>query len=362
MKSDSKDTRYGFCMGNRAGWKSIRARLEKFLPEVTGDEWAFVHPEDQCHLLGEFSRSLGKFQMIYDAMAGRAAVSEAIRRGAKKIILATYHNCPWLPVKKGVRYFIFFDATMYQLVNLGYNGPAKDVSRLARLLYGHGLKRQAAAGQHFFCMSTWCADGLKAKHPVADHQITIIPPMVDTQYWIPREGGRLPGPLRVVFIGADFLRKGGDVLMEVANQPEFRDVEWHLVTKSPPVTDLPNIKSYTGFDADADGLRNLVRACDVLVLPTKADCSPIVVLEAAASGIPSIATSMAGIVDLIDDRVSGRLIDRPDAACLAGALEEYRSSPELLESHGRAAREKIVREFDARVVVAKIREAMDRTD
>jgi len=362
MKNDQPQTTYGFCMGNRAGWKSIRARLEKFLPIVTAQPWVYVHLEDQQQWLGEMSRRLGKFRMAYDAMCGRAAVRQAIAQGARKIILATYHHCPWLPQVKGVRYFIYCDATMYQLAQLGYNGQATDVSRLAKLMYGHGVRRQARAGHHFLCMSTWCAEALQAEHGVRAEQTTIIPPMVDTDYWCPRPGARAPGPLRVVFIGADFLRKGGAAVMEVAQLAEFADLQWHLVTKSPPVTTLPNVTSYTGFDADADGLRKLVQARDVLVLPTTADCSPIVVLEAAASGIPTIATRMAGIVDQIDDGTSGLLIDRPDAACLAAALRQYRDTPELLENHGRAAREKIVREFDVRVVVANIQNVMERVD
>jgi len=193
-------------------------------------------------------------------------------------------------------------------------------------------------------------------------QITIIPPMVNTVYWHPREGARRLGPLRVVFIGADFMRKGGDVLMQVAALPEFSEVEWHLVTKSPPATDLPNVISYTGFDSDADGLRNLVQDSDVMVLPTKADCSPIAILEAAASGIPSISTRMAGIGDQIEDGESGLLLDKPDVEHLSKALRTYISSPILLEKHGRAAREKIVREFDSRVVVEKIREVMEKVE
>lgn len=361
MNSNTTHSKFGFCMGNRAGWKSIRARMEKFLQEVPGDAWVLVHLEDQWRKFGDFTKRLGKFRMAYDAMAGRAAVQQAIRQGASKIILATYHNCPWLPNKRGVRYFIFLDATMSQLVQLGYSGPAPELSRMAKLMYGHGVRRQARAGHHFFCMSRWCADALQAEHGVPGEQITIIPPMVDTRYWCPRPGARSPGPLRVVFIGADFIRKGGDVMMKVAAMPEFADVEWHLVTKSPPRTELTNVSSYTGFDADADGLRKLVQACDVLVLPTRGDCSPIVVLEAGASGIAAIATRMAGIVDLIDDGITGQLIDRPDVECLAGALRKYRDSPGLLEAHGRAAREKVSREFDVCVVVAKIREALTST-
>ena len=362
MRNDTKKTKFGFCLVNRAGWKSIRVRLEKFLPEVIDHPWEFIHLEDHMQVVGDFTKRLGKFQMLHDVLCGRAAAREAIRRGATKIVFGTYHNCPWLPQKKGVRYFIYSDATMRQLTNLGYSSTTKDISRMAKVIYGHGVKRQAQAGHHFLCMSTWYAEALQKEHGVKPEQITIVPPMVDTVYWCPREGARKPGPLRIVFIGADFMRKGGDVLMEVASMPEFSEVEWHLVTKSPPATDLANVTSYTGFDSDADGLRNLVQESDLLVLPTKADCSPIAILEAAASGIPSISTRMAGIGDQIEDGVSGLLLDKPDVEHLAKALRTYISSPILLEKHGHAARVKTVREFDSRVVVEKIREAMGKMD
>ncbi len=358
MKNNPAATKFAFCLVNRAGWKSIRLRLENFLPEVVGGEWGFFHLEEYGRRIGALTKRLGKFQMIHDVFSGRAAARAAIRSGATKIIFGTYHNCPWLPQKKGVRYYIFSDATMRQLANLGYSQQRKDISRMAKFIYGRGVRRQARAGHQFFCMSVWYAEALQREHGVRPEQITIIPPSVDTSYWIPKSGERKPGPLRVIFIGADFMRKGGDVLMQVAARPEFSEVEWHLVTKSPPETNAKNIFCHTGFNSDADGLRKLVQDSDVLVLPTRADCSPIVILEAAACGVPTIATHMAGIGEEIEDGVSGILLEQPTVEHLAAGLKKYMSLPTLRTSHGQAAREKVVREFDVRVVLEKIRATM----
>ena len=358
MKTDSNLGRHAFCLVNRAGWKSIRARLEKFLPEVVGGQWTFVHLEDYGQTIGAVTRWLGKFQMIHDVLSGRGAARAAIRAGATRIVFGTYHNCPWLPQKAGVRYFIYGDATIKQLANLGYSGQNRESSRMARIIYGNGVQRQARAGHHFFCMSEWYARALQSEHGVLPGQITIIPASVDTAYWSPRTGARRPGPFRVVFVGADFMRKGGDVLMAVAALPEFAAVEWHLVTKSPPATTAATIHIYTGFNADANGLRDLVQNSDVLVLPTRADSSSIVTIEAGASGIPTIATRMAGVTELIDDGRSGFLLEEPTVAHLAAALRKYVNDPALAATHGRAAREKMAAGFDTRVVVGRIREAL----
>jgi glycosyltransferase involved in cell wall biosynthesis len=161
-----------------------------------------------------------------------------------------------------------------------------------------------------------------------------------------------------VFVGADFMRKGGDVLMAVAALPEFASVEWHLVTKSPPATTAANLHCYTGFNADAHGLRDLVQNSDVLVLPTRADSSSIVTIEAGASGIPAIATRMAGVTELIEEGRTGFLLAEPTAEHLATALRHYLNNPALAATHGRAAREKMVAGHDTRAVVARIRDAL----
>lgn len=355
--SEQSKTVFGLCMTNRAGWKSVRARFERFLPDL-GGEWTFVHLENHLEWVSHLTNRLGKFQMIYDVLAGRAAAQEAIQRGATRILFGTYHNCPWLPNKAGVRYFIFMDATMRQLIGLGQYSASTELSRVANWIYGEGVRRQAEAGHHFFCMSNWNAAGLQAEHGVPPDQITIIPPFVDTGYWTPRTGPRQSGPLRVVFTGADFLRKGGDIVLEVAAMPEFSALRWQLVTKSPPATTAANITCHTGFNADATGLRDLVQASDLMVLPTRADCSPNVLIEAAASGIPAIATRMAGIPDLVEDGATGFLLEKPDAEHLAAALRKYVAAPGLIQTHGNAAREKAVREFDFHGVMAKIKAAM----
>lgn len=362
MTANKPGPKYGLCMINRAGWKSIRVRMEKWLPELIPGAWTFIHLENHGRLLGDVTKKIGKFQMIHDVMCGRWAAQAAIRKGALKIIFGTYHNIPWLPQKRGVRYFIFSDATMRQLSKLGYTGENRDISRIAKIVYGREVRRQAEAGHHFFCMSHWYAEALRLEHSVKPEQITIIPPIVDTDYWTPSLSERRPGPMRVVFIGADFSRKGGEVLMAVINLPEFEEVEWHLVTKSPPTTDRKNVFCYTQFDTDAEGMRTLVQSSDLHVLPTKADCSSIVVLEASACGIPSIATRMAGIVDLIEDGVSGYLLAEPDVEHLSAALRNYIENPALLVEHGRAAREKMLTTFDAKVVIRKMHETMERMD
>ena len=82
----------------------------------------------------------------------------------------------------------------------------------------------------------------------------------------------------------------------------------------------------------------LYAAMDVVVLPT-------VPLEAAAMGLPVVATRVPGCVDAVVDGVTGVLVPPGDACSLAAALAAYIESAPLIASHGGAARERVKEYF-----------------
>ena len=59
---------------------------------------------------------------------------------------------------------------------------------------------------------------------------------------------------------------------------------------------------------------------DIFVLPTLGDNFPLTVLEAMACKVPIVATSVGGIPEIIEDRVSGLLCDSRDPQSLAKAI------------------------------------------
>jgi glycosyltransferase involved in cell wall biosynthesis len=99
-----------------------------------------------------------------------------------------------------------------------------------------------------------------------------------------------------------------------------------------------------GFYADAD----------VFCLPTFAEGLPIVLMEAMATELPVVTTPVAGIPELVEDRVTGRIVAPSDAGQLADALEELGREPELARRLGVAGREKVLAEFDIRDAAAEL--------
>lgn len=89
----------------------------------------------------------------------------------------------------------------------------------------------------------------------------------------------------------------------------------------------------------------LYAAMDVVALPTYREGFPNVALEAAAMGLPIVATSVPGCTDAVRDGVTGTLVPARDAGALAGALRRYLEDPALRDRHGQAGRQRVLAEF-----------------
>lgn len=91
-------------------------------------------------------------------------------------------------------------------------------------------------------------------------------------------------------------------------------------------------------------------AMDLLVLPTYREGFPNVPLEAAAMGLPVVATEVVGCVDAVADGVTGTLVPARNVPRLREAIERYLESPELAQRHGESGRMRMVTEFDPEVI------------
>lgn len=86
-------------------------------------------------------------------------------------------------------------------------------------------------------------------------------------------------------------------------------------------------------------------AIDLLVLPTWREGFPTVPLEAAAMGLPVVATDATGCADAVVDGETGTLVPVRDAAALARALDRYLGDPALRRAHGDAGRARVLARF-----------------
>ena len=135
--------------------------------------------------------------------------------------------------------------------------------------------------------------------------------------------GRTRDTLRLLFLGVQWDRKGGDIALAVGEELRRRGlpVKLELVGASPPEgTVLPPFAESLGFirKSTEEGMRRIGKLLDeshFMILPTRADCTPIVFNEASSAGLPVITTTTGGVPSVVHEGVNGHLfdIDQPPA-------------------------------------------------
>jgi glycosyltransferase involved in cell wall biosynthesis len=102
-----------------------------------------------------------------------------------------------------------------------------------------------------------------------------------------------------------------------------------------------------------DDAEEVLRAADVAVICSDREGSPLVASECFAIGTPLVATAVGGLVEMIEDGVTGRLVPRRDPAALAAAIAGLLADPEARDRIAAAARERSV---DIDTVAARVAE------
>jgi glycosyltransferase involved in cell wall biosynthesis len=99
-------------------------------------------------------------------------------------------------------------------------------------------------------------------------------------------------------------------------------------------------------DLPPAALSDLYWGSDLLILPTLYEGYGRVLAEAAVHGLPSVATPVGGVADLLTDGQTGRLVPPGDPEALAGALAALLPDRDRLESLGRTAWQQAIARFD----------------
>ena len=175
----------------------------------------------------------------------------------------------------------------------------------------------------------------------------------------------------VVFVGELRRLKGVDVLIEALSL---------LETGGPPVT-----ATIVGSGPEAAEFEALARTRGrakvtfpgampareafargrLLIVPSRAESLPYIVLEAAAAGLPMLATNVGGIPEIFGPH-GRRLLPPGDAARLAEAIRAALADPAAAQASAQALRERVRTHFSAEAMVqgvlAAYREALERRE
>lgn len=112
---------------------------------------------------------------------------------------------------------------------------------------------------------------------------------------------------------------------------------------------------FTGH-LDEATYRSALAAADVLVLPSEWEAFGIVLAEAMACGTPCIATRVGGAPDVVQDGITGRLVEYADVEGLAAAMDALLADPGLRARMGAAGMARAFAEFSWDAVVERTEE------
>ena len=109
-----------------------------------------------------------------------------------------------------------------------------------------------------------------------------------------------------------------------------------------------------------DDVLEVLDAVDVLVHPTHVDAFPTTLIEAAAAGVPVVATAVGGVPEIVADGETGVLVAAPPRAdAFAAALEPLLADPELRRAYGARAAARFAEHFSGEAWARRLRAVYD---
>jgi D-inositol-3-phosphate glycosyltransferase len=213
-----------------------------------------------------------------------------------------------------------------------------------------------------------CCDAICASNPVEAEQlvtyygadpdrIELVPPGVDHAFFSPgdRSGARaalgLDDRPTLVFVGRIQPLKGLTIAVQALAELSDRRTRL-VVVGGPSGTDGPAELAAVRSLIDIHGLADRVvfvepqahhtlstyyRAADLVVVPSRSESFGLVALEAAACGVPVVAAAVGGLRTLVDDGVTGVLVESRAPGAFAEAIDGVLGQPERAAHMGRAA-------------------------
>lgn len=282
-----------------------------------------------------YNATLRRFQPIRDIEAAKAYAQQIEERllpntdaiiGPSSVITAF--------LSTNIPTFFYTDATFDGM--LGYYNEFKQLCA-ETLRDGEFLEQKAIDTVAMaFYSSQWAADSAINHYKKAADKVKVIPFGANI-YHFPNEAeiteiiqNRPNDVCRLLFIGTNFERKGGETLIETADELTKRgmNVEVHLVgLEAVPPKFQRSYLTLHGFvnKNNTEGEKKfyaLLNQSHFLMVPSLADCSPIVYSEASAFGLPVVARKTGGVPSMITQDKNGGLFEN-DKHEYADFIERY---------------------------------------
>ncbi len=365
--------------------------VERFYPQVGGSETQALNLSERLQRMG-----ISLFVLTRRTLREMPSFEEI--RGVKVYrVLPTGTGKPSLLLASlSFAYFLFKRRRDYDIIHchgMGWAGPVS--SLVGSLLRKKVIVKVATAGDitgnivgkreipnvinalrlyflrlatKLVCISREISDELRKKGFREDKLIR-IPNGVDIDRFRAGDGTRKllqDGKLNIIFSGRLVYRKGIDILLRAFRNIQESHPEVHLNILGSGKLQMGDsfeeelrgfvidkkLEGSITFHGDVENVEEYLAEADIFAFPSRHEGLPNALLEAMSSGLPVVATSIGGIVDVIRDGQNGILVEPNDYNSLSKALEILIESPDLKNNLGMAAR-RTVEEFYSLEAIAQ---------
>jgi glycosyltransferase involved in cell wall biosynthesis len=175
------------------------------------------------------------------------------------------------------------------------------------------------------------------------------------------------GAKMFAFVSTDFAAKGGDIVLSAFQKLRKRHPTASVVVvgaQPPNGAQRPSV-TFTGYlrkevPSESATFNRILAASRALVHPTKSDISPLIIIEAGFFGCPTIAPDRFAIPELVDDGVTGILLQDMTENELADAMNWMLENEAEYQEMRRRSRAKVTSHYSKAAFESKMQALIER--
>lgn len=355
--------KFCFLMERQVGIGSAAGAIEPYV-RAAGHTWldvTYSDPNGWIERLPLPGRGTG-------TLRGFVQVATALTHGPYDALFFLTHNPavfhPWALARTPTVLWTDVTPALLDLQAEQYEHPV-DRSVLVREFKRGAVRTTFRLAARCVGWSEWARRSFVDDYGVPRERTGVIAPGIDLSKWHTPARTVQPGLPRLLFVGGNFERKGGYLLLDVFREHYRGRCELDLVTRD-PIGEEPGVRVHRGLSAGSEPLMALYRSASAFVLPTFGDCFSIASLEAMAMGLPVIVSAVGGIEDIVEPDGSGYLTKPRDGRSLAEAIESVLSDAGRRAALGARGRAIVESKFDAEksanALMALLEETAEKAD
>jgi glycosyltransferase involved in cell wall biosynthesis len=240
------------------------------------------------------------------------------------------------------------------------NEGLSENARKEHLAYEHQVYKHL---QGIFLFSAWLGDSFMKDFSVPANQLHVVGAGINFSEFPNIERKEFNAP-QFLFVGKEFERKGGKILLEAFAKTRIQVPNAKLVIVGPDVpSHVPDGVTFAGFLRKSDPvhakqLLQLFNESTTLILPSIYEPFGISILEGMAYGMPSIVVDRCAMPEIVAHKVDGMIAKAEDVDSLASAMTELASNLEQCRVMGKSGHAKVKQHYTWEAVCAKMADVL----